>query len=97
MAERDGHTDHGGKCRICGAWTEVPGLHHIVYKSAGGLDVVSNLITVGWCVGSCDCHLKIAHGANARYWRELLLEIADQPAFTALQVARWVGDPSGLR
>lgn len=78
-------------CRICGRFLEAPALHHVVFRSQGGLDLPSNLVTVGWTPYDCNCHLVVAHGANARYWREILLEIADKPAFTALQVSRWMG------
>lgn len=84
VLERDGHC-----CRVCGRWVEMPALHHIVFRSQGGLDVPSNLITIGWLPGH-DCHLTIAHGANARSWREVFLSIADKhPGVTALQWQRW--------
>ena len=75
-------------CRVCGRWQESPALHHIVFRSQGGPDLPSNLITVGWTPYSCNCHLKVAHGPNARYWREIFLAITDKPALTALQVRR---------
>lgn len=76
-------------CRVCGQWLEAPALHHIKFRSQGGLDVPSNLVTIGWTPTSCDCHLKVAHGRNARYWREILLAVADRPGITGLQAARW--------
>lgn len=63
-------------------------MHHIVFRSQGGLDVPSNLITIGWLPGH-DCHLPIAHGPQARMWREIFLGIAERPGITAFQVRRW--------
>ncbi len=75
-------------CRVCGRYVENPGLHHIVYRSSGGLDVAENLVVVGWLPGH-DCHLPIAHGPRSRLFRELLLQCAGDPSVTALQLARW--------
>jgi hypothetical protein len=77
-------------CRVCGMYLEHPALHHIKFRSQGGLDVPSNLITIGWTPYDCDCHLQVAHGANARSWREIFLAIAGRPELTALQVSRWM-------
>lgn len=77
-------------CRICGQYLEDPGLHHITFRSQGGLDVPSNLVTIGWTPISCDCHLRLAHGRDARKWREILHAVADQPGITALAAARWL-------
>jgi 5-methylcytosine-specific restriction endonuclease McrA len=77
-------------CRVCGRHVEYPALHHIVFRSQGGLDIPSNLVTIGWLPGH-DCHLPIAHGPKARTVREVLLHIAERPGVTALQVARWNG------
>lgn len=87
---RDRVIDRDGQCcRVCGRWVEYPALHHVVFRSQGGLDVPSNLITIGWLPGH-DCHLTIAHGANARSWREIFLTIAeDHPGVTAVQWRRW--------
>jgi 5-methylcytosine-specific restriction endonuclease McrA len=83
VIERDQHC-----CRICGRWVEIPGLHHIVFRSQGGLDVAENLIVVGWTPGH-DCHLTVAHGARAQVFRPLLLSAAATPGVTALQLYRW--------
>lgn len=83
VVERDGSC-----CRACGRYVEYPALHHIVFRSQGGLDVPSNLITIGWMPGH-DCHLTVAHGVQARMWREIFLAIAERPGITALQVRRW--------
>jgi len=84
VLERDGSC-----CRVCGRYVETPALHHIVFRSQGGLDVPSNLITIGW-VPWHDCHLQIAHGPQARSWREIFLAIAERPGVTALQAQRWL-------
>jgi hypothetical protein len=73
-------------CRICGRYVEQPALHHIRYKSEGGLNVASNLVVVGWLWGH-DCHLTVAH-ANKRLWQPILLEIAERPSITALAAYR---------
>lgn len=84
VLERDGSC-----CRVCGRYVEQPALHHVVFRSQGGLDVPSNLITIGWLPWH-DCHLPVAHGREARTWREIFLAIADKPGITALQARRWV-------
>lgn len=84
VLERDGSC-----CRVCGRYVDQPALHHIKFRSQGGLDVPSNLITIGW-VPWHDCHLPVAHGRNARSWREIFLAIADRPGITAYQAKRWV-------
>lgn len=98
VVERD-----NGCCRICGRPAEVDGhfaLHHIVFRSHGGLDVPSNLITIGDAPWH-DCHHRFPHGRDARIWRPILLAIADRPAITGLQARRWQAiappprDPSG--
>lgn len=78
-------------CRVCGRHVEYPALHHIEYRSEGGLDVPSNLIVIGWLPGH-DCHLPIVH-ANKRLWQPILLEIAEDPSVTALQARRWLNGP----
>jgi 5-methylcytosine-specific restriction endonuclease McrA len=50
VLDRDGRC-----CRVCGRYVEYPALHHIEYRSEGGLDVPSNLITIGWLFDH-DCH-----------------------------------------
>jgi hypothetical protein len=50
--------------------------------------VPSNLITIGWMPWH-DCHLKVAHGREARTWRPIFLDIAMRPGVTALQARRW--------
>lgn len=83
VIERDNST-----CRVCGRYVEQPALHHIVFRSHGGLDLPSNLITIGWLPWH-DCHLPIAHGRDARMWREIFLQIAQTSGVTAFQARRW--------
>ncbi len=85
VVERDNHC-----CRICGQWVDVPGLHHITYRSAGGDDVPENLIVVGWTPGH-DCHLPIAHGPEARLWRPILQVCTSRPELTAMAIRRALG------
>lgn len=85
-----------GLCRVCGQYAgDPPALHHIQFRSQGGLDVPSNLITIGW-ENWHNCHLEVAHGPQARTWREIFLAIAEQPGVTALQLARWSGFKPGF-
>jgi hypothetical protein len=80
-----------GFCRLCGMFQGYRGCrHHIVYRSQGGLDVVLNLVTLGWLPGSCCCHQR-AHSHPE--WRELLLEVVlpENAGATALQLRRWRG------
>lgn len=85
VLERDGQC-----CRVCGRYVEYPALHHILFRSQGGKDLPSNLITIGWLPGH-DCHLPIAHGKEALMWRSVFLEIAEKPGVTAFQLRRWSG------
>jgi len=75
-------------CRVCGRHVEHPALHHIMYRSQGGLDVPSNLVVIGWLPGH-DCHIPIVH-ADKPTWQPILLEIAGRPGVTALQARRWL-------
>ena len=76
-----------GACRVCGRFLEHPALHHVVFRSQGGPDLPSNLISIGWGPGHM-CHLTVAHGDQARYWRKIFLAIVERPELTALQVHR---------
>lgn len=82
VLERD-----GGCCRVCGAYVEAPALHHIEYRSEGGLHVIENLVTVHWMYAP-RCH-ELAHD-NKRRWQPILKAIAMQPGVTAFQYARWL-------
>ncbi len=83
VIERDHHC-----CRVCGRYVETPALHHIVFRSHGGLNTLDNLVTVGWQPGH-DCHLTVAHGRHARMVADLLKRCAADPSVTALQLLRW--------
>ncbi|MBZ5734073.1 HNH endonuclease [Nocardioides sp. TRM66260-LWL] len=74
-------------CRVCGRYVETPALHHIEYRSEGGLDVPSNLVVVGWLPGH-DCHLDVVHRSK-RIWQPVLRRVAQHPGITALQARRW--------
>lgn len=78
----------GSCCRVCGQYVEHPALHHIKYRSQGGLDVPSNLVTIGWLPGH-DCHLPVVH-ANKRLWQPILQVVVEHPGLTAYQYRRWV-------
>jgi HNH endonuclease len=81
VLERD-----NGCCRLCGSYAESPALHHITYRSEGGLHVIENLITVHWMFAP-RCH-ELAHSRKA-VWQPILKEIAMKPGVTALQYRRW--------
>jgi len=80
--ERDGKL-----CRVCGAHVEEPALHHVRYRSEGGLHVPENLVTVHWMYAP-RCH-EMMH-ANKGRWQPVLLYVARTPGVTAFQVARWL-------
>ena len=86
VIERDGQC-----CRVCGRFVEVPGLHHIDYRSQGGLHLPSNLIVIGWLPGH-DCHLPVVH-ANKRLWQPVLRRLVEPgrelDGVTAHQLLRW--------
>ena len=84
VLERDGSC-----CRVCGRYVEYPALHHVRYRSQGGLDVPSNLVTIGWSPGH-DCHLPIVH-AKKWLWQPILLGLIEKGLpHTGLQVKRWL-------
>lgn len=76
----------GGLCRVCGAYARHPALHHVLYRSEGGLHVIENLVTVHWMYQP-QCH-EMVH-ANKRKFQPILLEVARTPGVTALQLLRW--------
>jgi 5-methylcytosine-specific restriction endonuclease McrA len=82
------HERDGLKCRLCGRHDENVCLHHIEFRSQGGLHVVENLVSLGWSPWH-DCHLQLAHGPHARMWRPLLQEVVHRPGVTAMQLRRW--------
>jgi hypothetical protein len=73
IVERDGK-----KCRACGRGNPLE-VHHIVYRSRGGTDEDSNLITL--CRG---CHVK-AHESKLAVW-ELQAMVISGKSLLALQV-----------
>lgn len=89
VIERDGSC-----CRICGQFTDTPGLHHIMFRSQGasrtasGMHVPNNLVVVGWTPYH-ECHLRYAHGPRALTFRAALTAVVDKPGITALQLLRW--------
>lgn len=83
VRERDGRL-----CRVCGSYADGLALHHIRYRSEGGLHVASNLVSVHWMFEP-RCH-ELVH-SNKRLWQPILLAIAEQPGITALQWKRWHG------
>jgi len=82
IIERD-----NGCCRVCGQFVTQPGLHHIDYRSQGGLHLPSNLVVIGWLPGH-DCHLPVVH-ANKRLWQPILRQVAITDGVNALQLLRW--------
>jgi hypothetical protein len=73
-------------CRFCGRFTDAPALHHIRYRSEGGLNHADNLITVHWMYAP-RCHERIHD--RKRVWQPIGLYVATRPGLTMLQVARW--------
>lgn len=74
---------------MCGAFADAPALHHVVYRSQGGLNVVTNLVTVHWMYAP-RCH-ELVHSQKGRF-QQVLLDIASGRyggSTTALQVLRW--------
>lgn len=78
----------GSACRVCGRFVEDPALHHVLYRSQGGLDVPGNLVVVGWMPWH-DCHLNLVHRHKARF-QPLLLAVLGHPGVTALAYERWI-------
>lgn len=75
-----------GNCRVCGATVEHPALHHITYRSEGGLHVVENLVTVHWMFWP-RCH-ELVH-SNKKLWQPVLLEVVKHDGLNARQLLRW--------
>jgi hypothetical protein len=76
----------GGVCRFCGAAAENPALHHIRYRSEGGLNVVENLITIHWMYEP-RCHERM-HSNKGRF-QPIALQVVKTPGVTMLQLERW--------
>lgn len=77
VIERDGHV-----CRGCGQYQEHPHVHHIVYRSQGGKDVPSNLISLCF-----RCH-EMVHRSKP-LWMPILQTLIDTPGVNGLQLLRW--------
>lgn len=71
-------------CRLCGQHQDHPHLHHIVYRSQLGRHTVDNLISLCF-----KCHMDRAHGAHAHKWREIFVELTQNPAVTGFALWRW--------
>jgi hypothetical protein len=80
VLERDGHS-----CRVCGSYAKEPAVHHISYRSEGGLHVVENLVTVHWMYEP-RCHER-AH-ADKGLWQPLLAEVVKHDGMTAMGLLR---------
>lgn len=83
VADRD-----GGACRVCGQTPGVSALHHIDYRSQGGLHVPANLITVCWFYGAA-CHDRVH--SSKQLWQPILHEVVKHSGINALQLKRWAG------
>src|SRR5947209_8679313 len=58
------HSRDHGVCRCCG--TKGTQVHHVLFRSQGGNEELSNLILL-----CSDCHTTKAHGDRARAYRAL--------------------------
>lgn len=77
VLERDGHV-----CRLCGVFAQVVHVHHIQYRSQGGADVPSNLVSLDW-----KCHDRVHR--NKPLWMPLLVQVAVTNGVNGLQLLRW--------
>lgn len=82
VLERDSST-----CRVCGGFVDSPALHHIKYRSQGGLNVIENLLTVHWMYAP-RCH-ELVHSNKPR-WEPILLAVVNRTGVTAFQYKRWM-------
>lgn len=84
MWERD-----NGICRACGQHVgDAFMIHHILFLSQGGRDLLDNLATLGGVPGH-NCHAELAHGPAALTMRAALTVAVLEPGTTALQILRW--------
>lgn len=81
-------------CRVCGKYLgDRRALHHVIYggdaRGMGGRRVhnTAEIVTVCWLPGDGDCH-QLVHSAK-HVWQPLLLQVAQRPGITALQLQRW--------
>jgi 5-methylcytosine-specific restriction endonuclease McrA len=77
VIERDGHC-----CRMCGTWTEIPHVHHIIYRSQGGKDLPTNLVSL-----DLYCHERVHR--NKPVWMPVLQQVALTDGVNALALLRW--------
>jgi hypothetical protein len=85
IIERDGHC-----CRLCGAFAEIPHVHHLVYKSQGGLYEGPNLVSLDW-----RCHQRVH--SNKPLWLPLMQQVAITDGVNGLQLLRWYRVKEGSR
>lgn len=74
-------------CKMCGSHADSPAIHHVKYRSQGGLNVIDNLVTVHWMYAP-RCH-ELAH-ANKTLWQPILLAVVNRKGVTAFQYKRWL-------
>ena len=77
VIERDGNV-----CRCCGQYVEIPHVHHIIYRSQGGLNLPSNLISLDW-----KCHMTVH--SNKPLWLPVMQQLTKTPGVNGLQLLRW--------
>lgn len=77
VVERDGHV-----CRLCGVYAEVVHVHHVVYRSQGGKDVPSNLVSLDF-----RCHERVH--SNKPLWFPVLAQVAITRGVNGIQLLRW--------
>lgn len=61
-------------------------MHHIEYRSEGGLNVATNLVTVHWMYDP-RCH-ELVHSLK-RLWQPILLVVVQHNGVNARQLLRW--------
>lgn len=72
----------GSCCRLCGVYVEVPHVHHVIYRSQGGLDVGYNLVSLDlWC------HERVHR--NKGLWTPILTQVALTDGVNGLALLRW--------
>jgi 5-methylcytosine-specific restriction endonuclease McrA len=69
-------------CRFCGQHVEVPHVHHIIYRSQGGLNLPSNLISLDF-----RCHMRVHD--NKPLWLPIMQQLTKTPGVNGLQLLRW--------
>lgn len=77
IIERDGHV-----CRLCGLFSEVVHVHHIIYRSGGGQNTGPNLVSLDW-----RCHDRVH--ANKTIWLPILQQVAITKGVNGVQLLRW--------